>query len=959
MPPAPRHREETLNTHLAVLLTEHGIDDAEPETILTAGTQRPDVMFTFNGLRVILEGKFADVADAEKVVQADAQRRVDSGICHIAAAVVYPEALRTTSTKNISGVLAETQLRVCTLSEIGATAWSEATPAELLETLRRVHHTMSQEDIVATAAQALSERIETIASFWNGQGATCDRLSELLGMPIHADEVPEVREARRVMSAKVAALVMANAMIFQEQLANFGNDPRVNTLRAYDQAPDPIADLREHWHWIWNEINYVPIFQLGERILAELPVSLPTISATRWLITEAKSICANQSALRHDLMGRIYHWLLYHAKYLGTYYTAVSSATLLLKLTFNQDWPTLDVSTSPPLAEFTVADLTCGTGTLLMAAGQAIADRFVEGRARAGLSLLAEDWKQLHVALMENVLHGYDVLPSAVHLTASTLGMLSPHVTYRRMNLFIMPLGMQGNLPRLGSLEFIGTDHVPTQLSLDNRELQAQQTGVANTFKAEAAIPLLDLCVMNPPFVRSVGGNLLFGNLPERERAQLQKELKVQVKKLSASSTAGLGSVFVALADTRLKVGGRLAFILPVALATGEAWGSSRALLAEKYTVEMVVVSHDAGRPNFSENTELSELLFIARKRQPDAPAGMTHYINLWRNPPTVFEALDLSRRIRDLTPATLTEQTITPLRDLDGYTLGEVIALPASVGEAQWIGAQFAQTWTLRTAALLGTGNLVVPGKPPVTLPLCAVSELGKLGPDQKRIHEGFKVAKHDWSPYQGFWDHNSKIVTTMAQKPNSYLTLWIQSPRGADYGSRLLWPRAGKILLAERLRTNTHRVMAVGFDRPVLGNSWWALQTELSPAQEKVLLLWLNSTPALVLLLSRRVTTQGAWMKVKQPAWAAMPVLDVRALPPATLEQLAADYDRLCEQPLLALAKLAVDPHRIAIDDALAAALGLPDLQPLRELLAREPGLTGVGLFCKPEKISRPPRK
>ncbi|MBV5308165.1 hypothetical protein [Chromatium okenii] len=68
MPPAPRHREETLNTHLAVLLTEHGIDDAEPETILTAGTQRPDVMFTFNGLRVILEGKLGpdrrDIHDA-------------------------------------------------------------------------------------------------------------------------------------------------------------------------------------------------------------------------------------------------------------------------------------------------------------------------------------------------------------------------------------------------------------------------------------------------------------------------------------------------------------------------------------------------------------------------------------------------------------------------------------------------------------------------------------------------------------------------------------------------------------------------------------------------------------------------------------------------------------------------------------------------------------------------------
>jgi hypothetical protein len=32
--------------------------------------------------------------------------------------------------------------------------------------------------------------------------------------------------------------------------------------------------------------------------------------------------------------------------------------------------------------------------------------------------------------------------------------------------------------------------------------------------------------VMNPPFVRSVGGNLLFGNLPELDRGVMQDKLK-------------------------------------------------------------------------------------------------------------------------------------------------------------------------------------------------------------------------------------------------------------------------------------------------------------------------------------------------------------------------------------------------------------------------------------------------
>jgi hypothetical protein len=126
--------------------------------------------------------------------------------------------------------------------------------------------------------------------------------------------------------------------------------------------------------------------------------------------------------------------------------------------------------------------------------------------------------------------------------------------------------------------------------------------------------------------------------------------------------------------------------------------------------------------------------------------------------------------------------------------------------------------------------------------------------------------------------------------------------------------------------------------------------LQSSLSPEQEKALLLWLNSTPALLLVLSRRVATRSAWMQVKQPQWAAMPVLDVRALPGKALARLAQAFDDLGGRELMALAKLDADPTRAAIDAALSVALGLPDFAPLRQLLAREPGLTGKPLSPPP---------
>jgi hypothetical protein len=935
------HREEVINTCLAILMARHGVD-AEAETIHRSGRQRPDVLFTLGGLRTVIEGKYADVADADKVVSGDAERRVSSGICHIAVAVVYPKELRTAGTRDIEKSLAAARLRYRIFSETGNDQWLSGTPSEILAALRRVHGALVKDDVVAESARSLSEKIENIAALWSGQPATCDRLSDILGMPAKRGETADEREGRRTTATKVASLVLANALIFQEQLASSGGDGRVDSLRAYDNEPDPIDSLKSHWRWIWGKINYIPIFQLGERILAEIPVSSTAIASVRWLMQEAKAICANQSALRHDLMGRIYHWMLYHAKYLGTYYTSTAAATMLLKLTFAQAWNT-DFGSPRKLADFVVTDLTCGTGTLLMAAAQAITDKFIVSRFASERMPTELDLKHLHETLMENVLWGYDVLASAVHLTASTLGMLAPNVTYRKMNLYVLPMGVEGRTSRLGSLDFIGRNRVETQLALDNSQLEAKKTSVANEYYAVAELPEIDLCVMNPPFVRSVGGNLLFGSLPDDERDKLQTELKKRAKDLPASITAGLGSVYMAIADRRLRDGGRMAFVLPVALATGEAWGINRKMIADGYHLETVIASHDGTRPNFSENTSLSEIMFVARKLKKKEAPGNTAYINLWHNPRTIYEAMDVSDRVNARTGngAVLSD---------NGRKLAEVIELPPAQGEDQWIGVQFAQSLTLRAAAALGRGRLEVPGRAPADVPLCPLGELGAIGPDRKRIHEGFKVSQTDWSPYSSFWNHDARKVKGIAQKPNSWLVPWEQSPRGPDYGQRRLWPRAGRVLLVERLWPITHRVLAVGFTEPVLGNTWWALKSELSSEQEKALLLWLNSSPSLLMFLSRRVATRSAWMQVKQPQWERMPVLDVRALDAATLSRLAGAFDEIAGRELMALAKLNVDETRAAIDAALSVALGLPDFAPLRALLAREPGLTGISLSPEP---------
>jgi hypothetical protein len=73
-----------------------------------------------------------------------------------------------------------------------------------------------------------------------------------------------------------------------------------------------------------------------------------------------------------------------------------------------------DFANPRQLADFKVADLACGTGTLLMAGAQALTDRYISDRAAQDMSLSEKDISTLHQTLMQNVLHGYDILPTAV-----------------------------------------------------------------------------------------------------------------------------------------------------------------------------------------------------------------------------------------------------------------------------------------------------------------------------------------------------------------------------------------------------------------------------------------------------------------------------------------------------------------------------------------------------------------
>ncbi len=209
-----RNREEVINTQLAVLISRLGVT-ANAETIHFHGRQRPDVLFELRGLRVVIEGKFSDHPNAEEIVLEDARKRIRSGIAHIAAAAVYPRALRSTQTAKILDALSSSQLKYRIVTETGETRdWFEGNPASFMDALRHAQEALTKDDIVEETARSLSLRLEGVTKLWIGQRGACDRLSGILGLTPPKGEAEDKAQERRGTAAKVSALVLANAFIF-------------------------------------------------------------------------------------------------------------------------------------------------------------------------------------------------------------------------------------------------------------------------------------------------------------------------------------------------------------------------------------------------------------------------------------------------------------------------------------------------------------------------------------------------------------------------------------------------------------------------------------------------------------------------------------------------------------------------------------------------------------------------
>ena len=443
----PRHTEPTANSVLggllAGMLPTYEVRSENTQQIVGHPALQPDILITATGRApVVIEAEFMPAYTGEDEAKDRLGLEVVGTARHIDAAIAlrYPEG--TEDADDLSAAVSDARLSYCVCYQDGTrfpeSGWLEGSVEDLADLVRLVS---VPQRAVDEAADALEKGIDRAAAIL-GQLAesrpdVVTSIAGLLGMS-------EVLQTYRMAGA-----IVANAMVFHERLVGLHDVKPLSILYSTSVA-NPKSNILDAWTQILK-INYWPIFSIARDIVEQLPAAEASqlLSNLRTTVEDVAATGANQA---HDLTGRIFQRLIADRKYLATFYTLPASAALLARLAVSKmdvDWSDADA-----IGKLRIGDFACGTGALLSAVYEQIATKHESAGG---------DLATLHPVMMEEVLYGCDVMPSAIHITGSTLSGAQPNVGFGKTRLYTLAYGRQedGSVA-IGSLELLQSSSTMT-----------------------------------------------------------------------------------------------------------------------------------------------------------------------------------------------------------------------------------------------------------------------------------------------------------------------------------------------------------------------------------------------------------------------------------------------------------------------------------------------------------------
>ena len=580
--------ENTWNSRLANLLKSRGFGSAEFELLYQTlrGIRKPDVPFQSDRGLCLVSGKLGSSKEIEA----------------ISSAQDYKEDFRNiTQTSEIFGL---------TYPTTGETEFHlHVLPNEL-------HRSLSWN--LTSLDEVADKMIETVSQKYSGMEPTettairvlrtgVVELSVSLGT-IPAEEFENLFGGRNFFESslgfaetkteKARILRTAAAYLFVNQVLFYQVLSKETASDTYPIISDEDASHPERFRQTYfkkvTDIDYHAVFDFDVSSKLRNPESR---DASRKIVKAIQILFVGK--MEHDVIGKVFHQLIPREtrKVVAAYYTNSAAGDLLARLSIN----------SP---DDLVLDPACGSGTLLVSS--------YKSKARITGKPITE---RQHKRFVEHDITGIDIMPFSAHLAAINLALQAPLYETNNVQIAIddstqyRPGDAIDSVRQTFKEAFTTrriTDYVEEGGKSTQYHRETSQRGVIKLGTGTNRIQLqpVDVVIMNPPFTSN-------DNLPAEYKETLNERFS-EPKAYAACLTGKLSlqAYFILLADRFLKESGRLACVIPMTTLIAKAFNNLTEFLVSKYTIRYIVVG--LGRSAFSENTALSEILFIAEKKEPE-----------------------------------------------------------------------------------------------------------------------------------------------------------------------------------------------------------------------------------------------------------------------------------------------------------------------------------------------------
>ena len=560
---------------------------------------------------------------------------------------------------------------------------------------------------------------------------------------------------------------------------------------------------------------------------------------------------------------------------------------------------------------------------------------------------------------METGLIGTDVSPIAAHLTSASLAAIGVGERYGRTRIGWLNVGKPTSA--IGSLDYFRTEELQDLF----QSVAGVSTGTGETDDASVRVPDagIDWILMNPPYSRTRGGQSAFdiAGLSDDDRKACQRKWQNVVRKEPVKLTAGMGASFLALARKKVKLGGRIGFVLPLTAAFAESWAMTRKMIERDFvdiTAIAVAAGQALGRDALSADTGMEEMLLVATRRKAATAWGDHVPIKCvtLRDPVTRSgEAGELARVISRAVDQVDRVNSSRPI--FVGETeIGQVCVFDAGGGGAPWGPLGVTHAGLAVAAHKMACGWLdFIGSSTKLDMGMTTLDGLFSIGPTHHLIGHlrgGDAIGAFELFPVTGsadavgadrsLWAADSKAQRSLVVLPTHK---GVPVPGG---NSREMRARQSRLFYARNMRWTSQALLAAMTEHEAMGGRAWNALENNDIRVCKAFALWANSTFGMMVHWTQGQRTQAGRSTTQIGALGQIPCPKLDKIGDDKLDLAADNFDELVSRKLSPACQAHADQTRQEIDAAVVRMLGLPQganetVDKLRFLWCSEPSVHG----------------